>query len=112
MTLREGFAMKSMAKRSQFVVTFGYRAKPGKAETLERVLRNCVPISRTEAGNMDYRLYHSTDDDHVFFLFMRYASKHHYDMHLGKPYVQAVMAQYEDLLADPPRIETYHSVLG
>ena len=101
-----------MTKKSQFIVTFGYRAKPGKAAELERLLRDRVPISRTEAGNLDYRLYRSTTDDHVFFLFSRYASEKSFDVHLYQPYTLSAMAEFEDLLADPPRVETYQSILG
>src|SRR3954469_12150667 len=101
-----------MAEEKQFIVTIGFRAKPGKAEDLLRELRNRVPIARTEAGTLDYRLYRSRTDDHVFFLFSRYASEKSFDIHLYQPYALSLMAQFEDLLADPPRIETYENVLG
>jgi quinol monooxygenase YgiN len=101
-----------MKERIQYIVTMGFRAKPGKAAELERQLRNRVPISRTEAGNLDYRLYRSTTDDHVFFLFSRYASEKSFDIHLYQPYSLSMMAELEELLADPPRVETYQSVLG
>jgi quinol monooxygenase YgiN len=101
-----------MAKREQFIVTIGFRAKPGKAAELEKQLRNRVPISRTEAGNLDYRLYQSTQDDHVFFLFSRYESEKSFDMHLYQPYTLTLMAEFENLLDGPPRVETYRSILG
>lgn len=101
-----------MPEHVQYIVTIGFRAKPGKAAELERQLRNRVPISRTEAGNLDYRLYRSTADDHVFFLFSRYISEKSFDVHLYQPYSLSMMAEFEDLLADPPRVETYETVLG
>jgi quinol monooxygenase YgiN len=101
-----------MVEKRQYIVTMGFRAKPGKAAELERELRNRVPISRTEAGNLDYRLYRSTVDDHRFFLFSRYSSEKMFDIHLYQPYSLAMMAEFEELLADPPRVETYESILG
>jgi len=101
-----------MSHPIQYIVTMGFRAKPGRAADLERELRNRVPISRTEAGILDYRLYRSTTDDHVFFLFSRFASEKSFDIHLYQPYSLSMMAEFEDLLADPPRVETYQSVLG
>lgn len=101
-----------MKPKVQYIVTIAFRAKPGRAADLEQVLRNCVPISRTEAGNLDYRLYRSTTDDHVFFLFSRYASEKSFDVHLYQPYMLSMMAEFEQLLADPARVETYGSVLG
>ena len=101
-----------MANKVQFIVTIGFRAKPGKAADLERELRNRVPISRTEAGNLDYRLYQSTTDDHVFFLFSRYATEKSFDVHLYQPYMLSMLAEFENLLADPPRVETYQAILG
>ncbi len=97
---------------NQYVVTIGYKAKPGKAEELERRLRDRVPISRTEAGNLDYRLYRSNTNENVFFLFSRFTSEKTFDLHLYQPYTLSLMAEYEDLLDGPPRVETYRTVLG
>ncbi len=101
-----------MREQHHYIVTIGFRAKPGKAAELERELRNRVPISRTEAGNLDYRLYRSTSDDHRFFLFSRYASEKSFDVHLYQPYSLSMLAELDELLAEPPRIETYETVLG
>lgn len=98
--------------REQFIVTIGFRAKPGMAAQLEKLLRDRVPISRTEAGNLDYRLYRSNTDENVFFLFSRYASEKSWDIHMYQPYTLTMLANLEELLEDPPRIETYKSVLG
>jgi quinol monooxygenase YgiN len=99
-------------EHEQYIVTIGFRAKAGKAGELERKLRNRVPISRTEAGTLDYRLYRSTSDDHLFFLFSRFASEKQFDLHLYQPHSLSLMAEYEELLAEPPRVETYRTVLG
>ena len=96
----------------QYVVTIGYRAKAGKAETLERELRNRVPISRTEAGTLDYRLYRSTSDNHVFFIFSRYTSEKLFDLHLYEPYIVSMLAEIEELLDGSPKVETYETILG
>lgn len=103
-----------MAKKdvSQFIVTIGFRAKPGMAAELEKQLRDRVPISRTQAGILDYRLYRSRTNDHLFFLFSRYANEKSFDIHLYQPYTLSLMAEYEELLAEPPRVETYTTVLG
>jgi quinol monooxygenase YgiN len=101
-----------MTKKKQFIVTMGFRAKPGKAAELERELRNRVPISRTEAGILDYRLYRSTSDQDVFFLFSRFQSEKSFDIHLYQPYSLSMLAELESLLADVPRVDTYETVLG
>ena len=96
----------------QYIVTIGFRAKPGRAPDLERELRNRVPITRTEAGVLDYRLYRSKTNDHVFFLFSRYASEKSFDIHLYQPYSLSMLAEFESLLDGPPRVETYETILG
>ncbi|MGN6367041.1 MAG: putative quinol monooxygenase [Phycisphaerae bacterium] len=101
-----------MAKHKQYIVTIGFRAKPGKASDLERELRNRVPITRTEAGVLDYRLYRSTTDPNVFFLFSRYASEKSFDVHLYQPYSLSMMAEYEALLEGAPQVQTYETILG
>ena len=97
---------------NQYIVTIGFRAKPGMAITLETELRNRVPISRTEAGTLDYRLYRSTHDDHIFFLFSRYTSEKAWDIHIYEPYTLSMFAAVETLCVAPPRVETYETVLG
>jgi quinol monooxygenase YgiN len=101
-----------MAQQRQYIVTIGFRAKPGKAAELERELRNRVPIARTEAGILDYRLYRSTTDANRLFLFSRFMSEKLFDIHLYQPHSLSMLAEMEDLLADPPRVETYETVLG
>jgi quinol monooxygenase YgiN len=98
--------------QDQFIVTMGFRAKAGKAAELEKHLKDRVPISRTEAGTLDYRLYRSTSDPDLFFLFSRYASEKSWDLHLYQPNTISMIADLEDLLEGPPRVETYQSVLG
>jgi quinol monooxygenase YgiN len=105
-----GFSALSPPK--QYIVTIGFRAKPGKAQDLERELRNRVPITRTEAGVLDYRLYRSTSDPNLFFLFSRYASEKLFDIHLYQPYSLSMLAEFEELLDGAPRIETYDTILG
>ena len=101
-----------MAGHQQYIVTIGFRAKEGRADELERELRNRVPITRTEAGNLDYRLYRSKTDAHRFFIFSRYASEKLFDIHLYQPYSLSMLAELDELLADPPRVETYETILG
>ena len=96
----------------QYIVTVGFRAKPGMAATLEKMLRDRVPISRTEAGNLDYRLYRSRTDADVFFLFSRFASEKMFDVHLYQPYSLSLYAGLEEILQDAPRVETYEGILG
>jgi quinol monooxygenase YgiN len=101
-----------MRQERQLILTVKLRAVAGKAAELETVLRNRVPISRTEAGTLDYRLYRHTSDDHVFFLFARFASEKAFDLHLYSPYILSMLAEYDTLLAEPTVIDTYESVLG
>ncbi len=67
---------------------------------------------RTEAGNLDYRLYRSTTDHDLFFLFSRYASEKSFDIHLYQPYSLSMLAEFEELLDGPPKVETYETILG
>lgn len=101
-----------MAEKKQLIVTIGFRAKPGREADLERELRNRVPIARTEAGTLDYRLYRSKTNKAVFFLFSRFTSEKSFDMHLYRPSSLSLLAELEELLVDVPRVDTYETVLG
>ncbi len=107
-----GYNLEAMANFKQYIVTIRYQAKPGKASQLEQHLRNRVPITRPEAGNLAYRLYRSTADDHVFFLFSRYASEKLFDVHLYEPYIMSLLAELDDICVETPRVETYETILG
>jgi quinol monooxygenase YgiN len=103
---------RHMTQPKQYIVTIGFRAKPGKAEELEQKLRQRVPISRTEAGTLDYRLYRSNTNDHVYFLFSRFVSEKSFDVHLYSPWSVEILGDLDELLVDAPRVETYETVLG
>ena len=99
-------------QQEQFIVTLGFRAKPGMADKLEKALRDRVPITRTEAANLDHRLYRSRTDQNLFFVFSRFVNEKMFDVHMYQPYSLSLYAGMEEMLDGAPRVETYESIMG
>jgi hypothetical protein len=65
-----------------------------------------------ESHRLDDRPYKSTTGPNLFFLFSRDASEKLFDVHLYQPYSLSMLAEFENLLDGPPKVETYETVLG
>ncbi|MEI7766816.1 MAG: antibiotic biosynthesis monooxygenase [Phycisphaerae bacterium] len=96
---------------TEFVLVSHYHAKPGCEAALETALRNRVPITRTEAGTLEFRLLQARDNPAQFMIFGRFRSEKAFDIHLYEPYTLSLLAHTETLVAAPPRIETYQMVM-
>jgi quinol monooxygenase YgiN len=80
-------------------------ARPDKiAETAEFLL-SLVDATRPEDGCIEYHLHQGNEDPTVFIFYESWKTRHHWDVHMGRPLVQAIASRAADLLAQTPRIE-------
>lgn len=82
---------------SQITVIVRIKAKPGKAEALEKELRVSVPPTHLEPGCLRFALHRSTTESDVFLLVERWTSQDALDEHLRKPYLTHLLAQLKEL---------------
>ena len=82
-------------------------AKAGKEEDLRRALLALIEPTRPEEGCVQYDLHVHTSNPGRFVFYENWVSKEHLDRHLASEHLKRFIALAADLLAEPPRIETY-----
>ncbi|MBN2131589.1 MAG: antibiotic biosynthesis monooxygenase [Sedimentisphaerales bacterium] len=88
-----------------------FKAKEGKVEELESVLMDLIAPTREEPGCVSYVLHHAQDDPRSFLFVENWASQMALDEHLEKPYLKALVARADELLAEPLDVSLWHQIL-
>ena len=83
------------------------KAKPGKEEELRRAALALIEPTRQEEGCVQYDLHVHTGDPGRFVFYENWASREHLERHAASAHLKAFGAARSDLLAEPPRVETY-----
>lgn len=81
-----------------------FRAAPGQADALKTVLTTLIAPTRAEAGCLQYDLHADLNDPAHLFFFERFVDLAAIDVHNATPYLKALGAKLEGLLAEPPRV--------
>jgi quinol monooxygenase YgiN len=92
------------------VLTALFQALPGKEAQLELVLKTMIPDVQHEPGALLYALHRATATPGSFLFFERYQDQAALDVHAAKPYLAAMMAKTEGLLAQAPVLAHYEEV--
>ena len=87
-----------------------FKAKPGMEETVRAAIEAVIAPTRAEPGCINYDLHQSTDDPSIFMLYENWVSKRALDEHLAMPYLKALIAKADDMLAEPIGIALYQMV--
>ena len=93
--------------KSHLTVVAELNAKPGKENDLRDALTGLIELTRSEEGCVEYLLHESTDQRGRFVFYENWKSREALDRHLATPYLKALSARSEELLAEPARILTY-----
>ncbi|MFB5080235.1 MULTISPECIES: putative quinol monooxygenase [Raoultella] len=81
------------------------KAQPGKTETLRQALRALLLPTRQEPGNVDYSLFQLRDTPDTFYMRESWRGQAALEEHIALPHFQAFIAQMDDLLAEPLRLD-------
>jgi quinol monooxygenase YgiN len=65
-----------------YVVCAKWRAKPGKEQRLEEIVRELIAPSRAEPGNLYYQPHRSPEDPQLFYLYEQYENEAGYQAHM------------------------------
>jgi quinol monooxygenase YgiN len=65
-----------------YVVSAKWRAKQGKEQRLEEIVRELIEPSRAEPGNLLYEPSRSTEDPQLFYLYEQYEDEAGYQAHM------------------------------
>lgn len=77
------------------------KAKAGKESELQNALLDLVPLSRAEAGCINYDLHEVIDEPGLFLLYENWTDQAALDLHFGFVHSQEFAAKASHLLAVP-----------
>jgi len=80
------------------------QALPGKERDLEQALHQVVQPSRQEEGCISYRLHRDLQDPARFILYEIWRSAQEHEMQFQKPYMNELLSQLDELLAEPVQV--------
>ena len=83
------------------------QAQPGKEDALRGAVLALIEPTRQEEGCVQYDLHLHSSDPARFVFYENWTSQAHLDHHAASPHIQEFRSAIADLLAAPPRIETY-----
>ena len=87
-----------------------FKAAPGRADELEKVLLGLVGPTRGEPGNISYVLHRMDGDPDVFMFDEIWVSKSALDEHRNTLHIKSLPSLIKDLAQRPPRVEIYSEV--
>jgi quinol monooxygenase YgiN len=74
------------------------RAKEGKVQVLEQILKGLVKTTRQEKGCEQYDLHRNADDPREFVFVERWKSEADLRAHLATPHIAAAMRRKDELI--------------
>lgn len=80
------------------------KVKAEKVEELKAAALKIVADSRNEAGNVNYDIHQSVDDETLFFWHETWADKAAIDEHFATPFFGEFFKIVEEIAAEPPQI--------
>ena len=80
------------------------KVKPDKIDDLKKAALAIVDRSRAEAGNINYDIHQSIEDETLFFWHETWASKAAIDEHFATPFFGEFFAAVQDCAEEPPQI--------
>lgn len=99
-----------MSHESLHVIA-SFRARPGKESALVRVLEGLVEPSRQEPGCLTYVLHRSRTDPTRFVFVEEWSGTEALEQHARSEHVLSARERYGALLAEPPDVDRYSSLL-
>src|SRR5580698_11071906 len=92
-----------MQNKVQVGILATLKAKHGKESEVEAFLKSALPLANQEAGTLVW--FALRLDASTFGIFDAFADETGRDAHLSGPIAAALMAKWQDLLAELPKIE-------
>jgi quinol monooxygenase YgiN len=99
--------MSHMATDPNILIIARAMAKPGKETELAAALREVAGPTRAQRGCIRFGLYQVVGSAGTIVGVERWASEEDHHRHLTGPHFQRLADRMADLIAEPPRIETY-----
>jgi len=96
-----------MTASSNVLIIASAVAKPGREAELISALREVAAPTRAQPGCIRFGLYQLDGARATIVGIERWSSEADHDHHLAGPHFQRLASRMADLIAEPPRIQTY-----
>lgn len=87
-----------------------FKAKPGKELELKKILMSLIEPTKKEAGCLDYTLHCDPNNPGSFMFYENFIHEGALAEHKNKPYMRALPALVNDLLAEPYEVSIWHKL--
>ena len=87
------------------------KAKPGKEEVLENVLKQQIRKIRTEPGYVKFDLHRSNEANDSFMLYEIWSSENALKLHFEQDHTKVLVTLFNDILAEPIKVWHLSKVL-
>ncbi len=88
-------------EKKQVTVMVRLKTKPGKGPRLQQAALQLIPLTRQEAGCINYYFHIDAADPDSFMFYENWMSKKDLDEHINMPYLQELLKLLDEVLADP-----------
>jgi quinol monooxygenase YgiN len=85
-------------EESDVIVTLHLRFKPGTGSRVAETVAPVIPLTRAEAGNVDFRFFKVKGDGDDYVVFEHWKDQSALDSHWAQPYMASVFALFESHL--------------
>ena len=85
---------------SKLTIVANIRALPDKIELVKTELEKLIPITRAEAGCLQYDLHQDNEDPARFLFYENWESREQWQVHMNAPHLAAYLKATEGAVAD------------
>lgn len=86
--------------------------RPECREAFLTAVRAITPLSRAEAGCLEYGFFQDLDDPNRFITFERWASAAALSAHFHEPHTLTLLKRAPEMVSAPPAITAYEAGMG
>lgn len=86
------------------VVTATIKAKPGRADDLEKAFKDILPVFRAEPGIITFKVHRTQEDPDTFFFFEQYRSRADLDAHFTTPHFKTFGRATAEMVTSRPQM--------
>ena len=94
----------------QITVVARLRAKEGKEQKLREELKKLLAPTHQEKGCINYDMHESTTDKSLFLFHENWTSENELKAHFETPHIKNLLAQFDELLAEPLDVTLWKKV--
>ena len=81
-----------------------FKVHPGKKSDFQSAISPVIQATRSEEGNIEYRLSVDENDENTFFLYEIYKDRSAYEFHTQQSYLTSLRESLREILSEPTSV--------